>query len=144
MLVKNSSQGQTKENDQPISNRSLQIDKRSLPNSRGQYLFDVSKADQIFDYLLKDKKIKLPFDHKILPIEERKNKKYYKWYNSWTHNTNFCITFSNTIQCAISNGRFEFPEEKRPTQQVDSNPFSEAPSDEHGELRLGTTVRDTG
>ena len=49
------------------------------------YLFDISKADQIFDCLVKDKQIKLPEDHKIPPAIKIKGKKYCKWHRSWTH-----------------------------------------------------------
>ena len=42
------------------------------------YLFDISKAYQIFYYLMKDKQIKLPESHKIPIAEEIKGKKYCK------------------------------------------------------------------
>ena len=34
------------------------------------YLFDISKADQIFDLLIKDKQIKLPEGHKLPPTDQ--------------------------------------------------------------------------
>ena len=43
-----------------------------------KFLFDISKADQIFNYLLKDKQIRLPKGHRIPSAEELKNKKYCK------------------------------------------------------------------
>ena len=54
------------------------------------YLLDISKANQIFDCYVKDKQIKLPERHKILPDNESKGNKYCKWYHSWTHTTNNC------------------------------------------------------
>ena len=44
------------------------------------YLFDISKANQIFNYLVKNKQINLPKGHKIPPIDEIKGKKHYKWH----------------------------------------------------------------
>ena len=61
------------------------------------HLFDISKADNIFDCLVKNKQIKFPEGHKILSTEEVKGKKYYKWHHSWTHITNNCTIFRNAI-----------------------------------------------
>ena len=52
------------------------------------YLFDISKVNQLFDYLIKDKQIKLSENHKIPPTDEIKGKKYCKWHHFWTHTTN--------------------------------------------------------
>ena len=68
---------------------------------RETYLFDISKADHIFDYLVKDKQIKLPEGQKIPSADEIKGKKYYKWHHSWTHTTNNCTVFRNSIQKAL-------------------------------------------
>jgi len=50
-----------------------------------EYSFDVTKANKIFDVLLKDKQIALSDDHKI-PFEQRKGKRYCKFPNIyfWT------------------------------------------------------------
>ena len=61
------------------------------------YLFDIFKADQIFDCLLKDKQIKLPEGHKIPLLNEIKGKKYCKLHHSWTNTTNNCTIFKNVI-----------------------------------------------
>lgn len=58
--------------------------------------------------------------HKLLPIKQRKGKKYCKFHNVFRHWTNNCIHFMDLIQKAISNGRLKF-EEKPVT--VDTNPF---------------------
>ena len=42
------------------------------------YDFDVTKADKLFDFLLKKGQIKLPANHVILPPDQLKNKKFYK------------------------------------------------------------------
>ena len=76
------------------------------------YLFDISKADQIFDCLVKNKQIKLPEGHKIPPANELKKKKYCKWYHYWTHITNNCTIFQNSIQKAMKEGRLKLAEKR--------------------------------
>lgn len=39
---------------------------QALPKDAVKFAFDIIKIDQIFDYLPKDKQIKLPKGHKIL------------------------------------------------------------------------------
>ena len=56
----------------------------ALKPSKGK---EVAKADQIFNYLLKDKQIKLPDGHRMPAAEEFKQKRYCKWHNSYTHAT---------------------------------------------------------
>ena len=85
------------------------------------YLFNISKVDQIFDCFVKDKQIKLPEGHKILPADEVKAKNYCEWHHSWSHMTNNCTAFRNTIQKALKKGRLKLSEKGDMT--VDTNPF---------------------
>ena len=85
------------------------------------YLFDIFKANQIFDCLKKEKQIKLPEGHKIPSTKELKSKKYCKWNHSWTYTTNNCTVFRNSIQKALKEGRLKFAEKGDMT--VDTNPF---------------------
>ena len=55
------------------------------------YLLDISKADQIFDFLVKDKQIKLPEGHKLPPTNQIQNMSY-------SYCTNNCTIFYNVIQ----------------------------------------------
>ena len=57
-------------------------DKKVDKPDKEAYLFDISKVDQIFDCLVKDKQIKLSEGHKIPPADEIMGKKYYKWHHS--------------------------------------------------------------
>ncbi|KAK1697836.1 hypothetical protein QYE76_014533 [Lolium multiflorum] len=52
--------------------------------------FDVTKAEQIFDLLLKEKQLKVPEGHKIPTAQELNGKPYCKWHNTFTHATNDC------------------------------------------------------
>jgi hypothetical protein len=52
--------------------------------------FDVSKAEQIFHLLLKEKQLKLPEGCKFPIAQELQGRSYCKWYHSFTHTTNDC------------------------------------------------------
>ncbi|CAL2257617.1 unnamed protein product [Prunus armeniaca] len=57
------------------------------------YTFDLTRAEAIFDLLLTEKKVKLPFGHKIPKPEELKGKTFCKYHSSWSHTpiiTFFC------------------------------------------------------
>ena len=84
------------------------------------YSFDVSKADEIFDYLLKKKFIKLPENVKLPTLEETKGKNYCKWHASWTHSSKNSNVFPDRIQEQIKKGRIMFPEK---TMGIDTDPF---------------------
>ena len=75
--------------------------------NREKYLFDISKADQIFYHLLKDQQIKLSDGHKIPSPKELKNKKYYKWHHSFSHTMVNYVVFRTAIQKALKEGRFK-------------------------------------
>ena len=57
------------------------------------FVFDVTKADKIFELLLSEGLIKLKPYHKIPSEEELKNMKHYKWHNATSHDTNECKIF---------------------------------------------------
>lgn len=59
--------------------------------------FDISKADQIFEYPLKDKQIWLLDGQKIPPPEDLKGKKYCKRHYSYNHDTSNCIVSRKAI-----------------------------------------------
>ncbi|XP_050229195.1 uncharacterized protein LOC126678335 [Mercurialis annua] len=80
---------------------------------QNEYSFDLTKADDIFDALLKDGQISLSEGHTIPPSEELVGKDYCKYHNSWRHSTNNCVNFRNVIKKAISEGKLLFPTKKR-------------------------------
>lgn len=85
---------------------SCQRKEKEDSKSKTEYSFDVSKADQIFDYLLKDKQIRLLDGHKNPPLEELKSKKYCKWHNSYNHAMFNWVVFRKSIHKAIKERRF--------------------------------------
>ncbi|KAK1607463.1 hypothetical protein QYE76_031136 [Lolium multiflorum] len=82
--------------------------------------FDISKAEQIFDLLLKEKQLKLPEGHKIPTAQEMNGRPYCKWHHSFTHVTNDCKELRRQIQLAIEQGRLIFSQF---AMKVDTQPF---------------------
>ena len=63
-------------------------EKANLSNK--SYSFNITKADKIFDILLKDKQIILPKGKKMPSIKEIKNQKFCKYHQIIGHLTNNC------------------------------------------------------
>ena len=84
------------------------------------YDFDVTKSDKLFNFLLKRGHIKFLTNHVMLPSNQLKNKKFYKFHNT-THSTNECRIFWQHIQRAIQQGKLKFDTPRK--MKVDDNPF---------------------
>jgi hypothetical protein len=82
--------------------------------------FDVSKVEQIFDLLLKEKQLKLPDGCKLPIAQELQGRSYCKWYHSFTHNTSDCKELRRQIQSAIEQGRLILGQT---AMKVDTQPF---------------------
>ncbi|KAK1651469.1 hypothetical protein QYE76_069274 [Lolium multiflorum] len=83
--------------------------------------FDLSKTEQIFDLLLKEKQLKLPEGHKIPTPQEMNGMPYCKWHHTFTHATNGKV-LRGQIQMAIEQGRLLFGQF---AMRVDTQPFPE-------------------
>ncbi|KAK1651990.1 hypothetical protein QYE76_069795 [Lolium multiflorum] len=82
--------------------------------------FDVTKTEQIFDLLLKEKQLKLPEGHKIPTAQEMNKRPYCKWHHTFTHTTSDCKVLRAQIQMAIEAGRLTFGQF---AMKVDRRPF---------------------
>ncbi|KAK1645078.1 hypothetical protein QYE76_062883 [Lolium multiflorum] len=82
--------------------------------------FDVTKTEQIFDLLLKEKQLKLPEGHKIPTAQEMNKRPYCKWHHTFTHTTSDCKVLRAQIQMAIEAGRLTFGQF---AMKVDKRPF---------------------
>ncbi|KAK1632270.1 hypothetical protein QYE76_006585 [Lolium multiflorum] len=82
--------------------------------------FDVTKTEQIFDLLLKEKQLKIPEGLKFPTVQELNGKPYCKWHNSLSHATNDCRVWRQQIQMAIEQGRLIF---NQYAMKVDTHPF---------------------
>jgi hypothetical protein len=82
--------------------------------------FDVSKVEQIFELLLKEKQLKFPKGFKIPTAQELLGRSYCKWHNSFTHSTNDCKKLRQQIQSAIEQVRLILGQY---AMKVDTQPF---------------------
>ncbi|KAK1660840.1 hypothetical protein QYE76_048999 [Lolium multiflorum] len=82
--------------------------------------FDVTKTEQIFDLLLKEKQLTVPEGLKFPTAKELNGKPYCKFHNSLSHATNDCRVWRQHIQAAIEKGRLIF---NQYAMKVDTQPF---------------------
>jgi hypothetical protein len=82
--------------------------------------FDVSKIEHIFDFLLKEKQLKLPEGCKFPRAQELQGRSYCKWHHSFTHNTSGCKELRRQIQSTIEQGRLILGKN---AMKVDTQPF---------------------
>jgi hypothetical protein len=82
--------------------------------------FNVSKVEQIFDLLLKEKQLKLPKGCKFPTAQELQGRSYCKWHHSLTHNTSDYKELHRQIQLAIEQGRLILGQY---AMKVDTQPF---------------------
>ncbi|KAK1699494.1 hypothetical protein QYE76_016191 [Lolium multiflorum] len=82
--------------------------------------FDVTKTEQIFDLLLKEKQLTIPEGLKFPTAQELNGKPYCKFHNSLSHATNDCRVWRQHIQAAIEKGRLIF---NQYAMKVDTQPF---------------------
>ena len=82
------------------------------------YDFDVTKSDKLFDFLLERGLIKLPANHVMVPPNQLKHKKFYKFHNANSHSTNKCRIFQQHIQWAIQQGKLFTPKFGRRAREL--------------------------
>ena len=95
---------------------------KSTEEEKNKFNFDITKADKIFDYLLEKGQIKLSGNHRIPSAEELKKKRYCKYQNYNTHNTNDCKVFRDIIQQAINKGKIGL-EKTKGGVGIEGHPF---------------------
>ena len=87
--------------------------KTQIVDTQVQYTFEVAKIEEIFDFLVNEKFITFPKDHRIPNKDELRGNAYCKYHNSWNHTTNACWDFKNVLQDKISKGILKFPGKKK-------------------------------
>ena len=103
------------------------------------YTFEVAKTEEIFDFLVKEKFITFPKDHRIPSKDELREKTYYKYHNSWNHTTNACWGFKIAIQDKINKGILKFPDKKE-TMAIDEDSFPPVTSVNNTSLDLRALI----
>jgi hypothetical protein len=97
----------------------LTVNQRWIKQAKGTYDFDVTKADKLFDFLMKEGRIKLPEGHSMLRPDGVKDKKYCGFNDRNSHSINECRVFRIRIQKAIQEGHLKFDNKMK----LDGNPF---------------------
>jgi hypothetical protein len=97
----------------------LIVNKRWIKQAKGTYDFDVTKADKLFEFLVKEGRIKLPNGHSMLRPDGVKEKRYCGFHDRSSHSINECRVFRMRIQKAIEEGHLKFDNKMK----LDGNPF---------------------
>jgi hypothetical protein len=97
----------------------LTVNQRWIKRAKGTYDFDVTKADKLFEFLVKEGRIKLPDGHSMLRPDGVKEKRYCGFHDRNCHSINECRVFRMRIQKAIQEGHLKFDDE----MILDGNPF---------------------
>jgi hypothetical protein len=91
------------------------VNQRRIKQAKGTYDFDVTKADKLFEFLVKEGRIKLPEEHSMLRPDVVKEKRYCGFHDRNSHSINDCRVFRMRIQ----EGRLKFDNKMK----LDGNPF---------------------
>jgi hypothetical protein len=79
----------------------------------------MTKVDKLFEFLVKEGRIKLPEGHSMLRLDGVKEKRYCGFHNRNSHSINECRVFRMRIQKAIQEGHLKFDNKMK----LDGNPF---------------------
>jgi hypothetical protein len=125
---------------------SLIVNQRWVKQAKGTYDFDVTKADKLFEFLMKEGRIKLPEGHSMLRPDGVKEKRYCGFHDRNSHSINECRVFRMRIQKAIQEGHLKFDNKMK----MDGNPFPQnmigfsvnmVTAEEKGKVKVLTSTR---
>jgi hypothetical protein len=123
----------------------LTVNQRWVKQAKGTYDFDVTKADKLFEFLVKKSQNKLPEGHSMLRPDGVKEKTYCGFHNRNSH-SNECRVFRMRIQKAIQEGHLMFDNKLK----LDDNPFPQnmigfsvymVTAEEKGKVKVLTSAR---
>jgi hypothetical protein len=97
----------------------LIVNQRWIKQAKGTYDFDVTKADKLYEFLVKEGRIKLLEGHSMLRPNGVKEKRYCGFHDRNSHSINECRVFRMRIQKAIQEGHLKFDNKMK----LDGNPF---------------------
>jgi hypothetical protein len=124
----------------------LTVNQRWIKQAKGTYDFDVTKADKLFEFLVKEGRIRLPEGHSMLRPDGVKEKRYCGFHDRNSHSINECRVFRMRIQKAIQEGHLKFDNKMK----LDGNPFSQnmigflvnmVTAEEKGKVKVLTPAR---
>jgi hypothetical protein len=91
----------------------LTVNQRWIKQAKGTYDFDATKADKLFEFLVKEGRIKLLRPNGV------KEKRYCGFHDRNSHSINECRVFRMRIQKTIQEGHIKFDNKMK----LDGNPF---------------------
>jgi hypothetical protein len=97
----------------------LTVNQRWVKQAKGTYDFDVTKADKLFEFLVKEGRIKFPEGHSMLRPDGVKEKRYCGFHDRNSHSINECRVFRMRMKKAIQEGHLKFDNKMK----LDGNPF---------------------
>jgi hypothetical protein len=124
----------------------LTMNQRWIKQTKGTYDFDVTKTDKLFEFLVKEGRIKLPEGNSMLQPDGVKEKRYYGFHDRNSHSINDCRVFRMMIQKAIQDGHLKFDNKMK----LDSHPFPQnivgfsvnmVTAEEKGKVKVLTSAR---
>jgi hypothetical protein len=124
----------------------LTMNQRWVKQTKGTYDFDITKADKLFELLVKEGRIKPPEGHSMLRPDGVKAKRYYGFHDRDSHSINDCRVFRMRIQKAIQEGHLKFGNKMK----LDGQPFPQnmvsfsvnmITAEEKGKVKVLTSAR---
>jgi hypothetical protein len=125
-FLERADQGEEYDDDEEIAatkivwgKETVTVNQRWIKQAKGAYDFDVTKADKLFEFLVKEGRIKLPEGHSMLQPKGVKDKKYCGFHDRNSHSINECRVFRARIQKATQERHLKFDNKMK----LDGNPF---------------------
>jgi hypothetical protein len=124
----------------------LTMNQRWVKQTKGTYDFDITKADKLFELLVKEGRIRLPEGHSMLQPDGVKGKRYCGFHDRDSHSINDCRVFGMRIQKAIQEGHLKFDNKMK----LDGHPFPQnmvgfsvntVTAEEKGKVKVLTSAR---
>jgi hypothetical protein len=124
----------------------LTMNQRWIKQTKGTYDFDVTKADKLFEFLVKEARIKLPEGHSMLRPDGVKEKRYCGFHDRNSHSINDYRIFRMRIQKAIQEDHLQFDNKMK----LDGHPFPQnmisfsvnmVNAEEKGKVKVLTSAR---
>jgi hypothetical protein len=122
------------------------MNQRWIKQTNGTYDFDVTKADKLLEFLVKEGRIKLPEGHSMLRPDGVKEKRYCGFHDRNSHSINDCRVFRMSIEKAIQEGHLKFDNKMK----LDGHPFPQnmigfsvnmVTAEEKGKVKVLTSAR---
>jgi hypothetical protein len=124
----------------------LTMNQHWVKQTKGTYDFNITKADKLFELLVKEGRIRLPEGHSMLRPDGVKEKHYCGFHDRSSHSINDCRVFRMRIQKAIQEGQLKFDNKMK----LDGHPFPQnmvgfsvnmVTAEEKGKVKVLTSAR---